>query len=687
MTVQIGIDVGGTFTDLFALEPESGRTIVAKAPSSRDIVSGVIAVLETSGIPFADIQFITHGSTVATNALVQQRNAPVGLLVTAGFRDVPETRRLWREHLFGNFWDRPPALVRRKLRREIPERVDRGGRVLVPLDDDAVRREVLFLRDHGVQSIAICFLFSFLNPDHERQAEAIAREVYPDAFITLSYDVNPEIKEYERMSTTLVAASLKPVVDDYLAKLEDRLRQEGITSPIHIMKSNAGIMSAGAARRKPAEVIKSGPAGGIASSRFYGALLGEPNLITIDIGGTTADVGLVREGQASVVHGEDLAWDIPVRVPMVDLKSIGAGGGSIAWRDRAGVLHVGPQSAGADPGPVCYGRGGREPTVTDAAITAGLLDPAYFLGGTIPLDAEAARRSIRDRVACHFGWSEMEAAAGLLHITVSNMAELVRELTINRGYDPRDFALMAFGGAGPLFAAMLAAEVGLQRVYIPRDPGVFSAWGGLFSDIVHDYARSYSGLLGSLDLDALRSLAELMRGEAARDFVGDGVSLDGPRAEYRYDLDLRYRGQSHELTVPVGRNRMTAPGLREVGEQFALIHEQFYGHSRPEDPIEVTTLRLRAAWLTEKVSADRLRTPEADGADPQAKGARTAYFYGRGEIPAVPVYERSGLPRAFTRPGPLIVEEPQSTTVIPPGLRLLVGSTGEMLITRDEEGG
>jgi N-methylhydantoinase A/oxoprolinase/acetone carboxylase beta subunit len=482
-----------------------------------------------------------------------------------------------------------------------------------------------------------------------------------------------------------VAASLKPVVDDYLAKLEERMREEGISGPIHIMKSNAGIMSAGAARRKPAEIIKSGPAGGIASSRFYGALLGEPNLITIDIGGTTADVGLVRDGQASVVHGEDLAWDIPVRVPMVDIKSIGAGGGSIAWRDRAGVLHVGPQSAGADPGPICYGRGGREPTVTDAAITAGLLDPDYFLGGTIPLDAEAARRSIRDTVAGHFGWSEMEAAAGLLQITVSNMAELVRELTINRGYDPRDFALMAFGGAGPLFAATLAAEVGLQRVYIPRDPGVFSAWGGLFSDIVHDYARSVSGLLGSLDLDGLRSLAEQMRGEAARDFAADGVSLDDPRAEFRYDLDLRYRGQSHELTVPVGSDLFTGPALPEVGERFVVLHEQFYGHSRPEDPIEVTTLRLRAAWLTEKISADRLRTPDLDDAGPVAKGERTAFFYGCGQIPAIPVFERSALPRRFSRLGPLIIEEPQSTTVVPPGHRLMVGGTGEMLITRDEE--
>jgi N-methylhydantoinase A len=267
------------------------------------------------------------------------------------------------------------------------------------------------------------------------------------------------------------------------------------------------------------------------------------------------------------------------------------------------------------------------------------------------------------------------------------MAELVRELTINRGYDPRDFALMAFGGAGPLFAAMLAAEVGLQRVYVPRDPGVFSAWGGLFSDIVHDYARSYSGLLGSLDLDALRSLAELMRGEAARDFAGDGVALDDPRAEVRYDLDLRYRGQSHELTVPVGRDGMTGPGLREVGERFVLLHEQFYGHSRPEDPIQVTTLRLRAAWLTEKIPADRLRTPDAGAAAPGAKGERTAFFYGCGEIPAVPVYERSALPRDFSRQGPLIVEEPQSTTVVPPGHRLVVGGTGEMLITRDEEGG
>jgi N-methylhydantoinase A/oxoprolinase/acetone carboxylase beta subunit len=262
----------------------------------------VVDVLASSGIPFADIQFITHGSTVATNALVQQQGAPVGLLVTRGFRDIPETRRLWREHLFGNFWDRPPALTRRKLRREVRERIDRDGRVLTPLDEDDVRREVCFLRDQGVASIAICFLFSFLNPEHERRAEAIAREVYPDVFVTLSSDVNPEIKEYERMSTTLVAASLMPILDRYLATLEQRLREEGIVAPIHIMKSNAGIMSASAARRKPAEVIKSGPAGGIAASRFYGALLGEPNLITIDIGGTTADVGLVRDGEATVVR-------------------------------------------------------------------------------------------------------------------------------------------------------------------------------------------------------------------------------------------------------------------------------------------------------------------------------------------------------------------------------------------------
>ncbi|MFW9804680.1 MAG: hydantoinase/oxoprolinase family protein, partial [Candidatus Thorarchaeota archaeon] len=643
---------------------------------------GVINVLRDSGVPLSEIQFITHGSTIATNALVEHRSVPIGLLVTHGFRDIPETRRVWREFLFGNFWDRPTSLVRRKFRREVEERVDWQGRVLVPLKEEDVQQQVTFLKDHRIRSIAVCYLFSYLNPAHEERTEQIIRDIYPEAFVTLSSEVNPEIKEYERMSTTLVAASLKPILDEYLGKLESSLREEGIHTPLHIMKSNAGIMSATAARQKPAEIIKSGPAGGISSARFFGSLLSEPNLISVDIGGTTADVGLIHRGQSNFMQSEFLEWDIPIRSPMVDIKSVGAGGGSIAWLDRAGILHVGPQSAGADPGPVCYASGGTQPTVTDAAVTAGLVNPNYFLGGRIRLDKQSARDAIRERIAAHFGWSEMEAAGGLMQIAVSNMAQLIREITINRGYDPRDFSLMAFGGAGPLFAAQLAAEVGIQRAYVPPDPAVFSAWGGLFSDIVHDYGQSFGGILGQVDTAALQGLAKHLHREAASDLALDGVSVIDENASLTYFLDLRYHGQFHELTIPVDGSSFTPAVLSQAGQRFEELHEQFYDHTRPEDPIEVTALRLRAAWATPKMEAENLRLP--DGGAAQPKLVRSVHFFGFGEYSKVQVYERGELAKGFVAAGPLIVEEPQSTTVVPPRFQLAVGAYGELLITKEE---
>lgn len=666
MSAIVGVDVGGTFTDVYVFERE-GTTHAAKAPSTPDAVSGVLAALQQVVEP-DEVEALSFGSTIATNALIERRLARVGFLTTSGFRDVLEIRRLWRPHLFGHAWDRPAAVVPRRLRLEAAGRIDWRGREVEPLTEGDVRSAAESFAAAGVEAVAIAFLFSYLNPEHERRAGQILREMLDGVHIVLSSDVNPERGEYERSSTTAIAAGLTPVVDRALAAVEDRLREAGLARPPRVMKSNGGVMSIGAARKRPVELVKSGPAGGASAGVFLSERIGEPNLILIDIGGTSADASLIIDGHPARGDSDALEWDIPIRVPVVDIRSVGAGGGSIAWLDPAGGLRVGPHSAGAVPGPVAYGAGGDQPTVTDAALTCGLIDPSYFLGGRMRLDADAARASLGP-IANGLGFSLEHAAASVVHMATVEMAALVRHITVDRGLDPRSFTLVAFGGAGPLFAGALLDELGIGRAVIPTGAATLSAMGGAFADVTFDYRRTEVGLVHDMTSTQMRDAFGELLERARADVRGEG--FDQP--ELRTSVDLRYAGQWHEIEIELEPDG----DLLDAASRFEDEHERLWGHRRPEDPVELTAVRVRATSRVPKPTVAEVASLPA----PAPKGRRTITLFASGEHD-FPVFERDRLGAGLALAGPAIVEEPQTTTVIGPGQRLEVLTGGDLVLAR-----
>lgn len=678
MSYHTCVDVGGTFTDLFAVDDETGAVRAEKVSTTEDAVTGIIEALRLSGIDPGTVRSFIFGSTRVTNALVDGRIAPVAFLGTEGFTDTLEIRRLWREHLFGWRWERPKALVPHDLRFGVAGRIDWRGREIEPLDLDAVDRAVERVRQRGIATIAVSLLFSFLNPEHERRVKARTAEIAPEITVHLSSDVNPEIKEYERASTTVVGASLSPLVDGLLRDLESRLAEVGISAPPQVIKSNGGVMSATSARLKPLEIIRSGPAGGVASVLRLSRELALPNLIGIDIGGTTADVSVITEGAVTYTRQTHLHWDIPIRVSMADVRSVGAGGGSLAWLDPVGRLHVGPHSAGANPGPACYARGGTQPTVTDAAIVAGLLDPDRFLGGRMRIDAEAARVAIDEHVAKPHGLAVREAAAGIYRIVTARMAQLIGEMTVQVGLDPRDYALVGFGGAGPLFVAALAEEIEAACAIVPHYPAVWSAMGGLFADTVHDYAQSHFERIEYVSLETIDGIAASLSRLARRHLLQDGH--DPNDAELTYAFDLRYVGQSHEIAVSVGAHPpFTGEHLRSIEARFEEQHERTYAHRRPEDAREMTTLRLRARVPR------RLRMPPfaaPDAALDRSAGRRKVTFHGHDKDLEAQILDRDALRPGIVVKGPAIVEEDQSNTVVPPGFALRLDAAGHLVIER-----
>lgn len=676
MAYHVGVDVGGTFTDLFAIDDRSGAVLTEKADSTADGVGGVLRALQLSGIAPAEVATLVFGSTAATNALVERHLAPVAFLATEGFTDTLEIRRLWREHLFGWQWDRPVSLVPHDLRFGIPGRIDWRGREIAPLDLAALDGIIARLRRRGIGTVAVSLLFSFVNPAHEHRVRDRFAEAAPEITVLLSSDVNPEIKEYERASTTVIAAALSPLVDRMLASLEERLAAAGVIARPQIIKSNGGIMSAAAARAKPLEMVRSGPAGGVASALRLSRELGLPNLITVDIGGTTADVAVVTAGEAGFTRQAELEWDIPIRVPMADVRSVGAGGGSIALLDAAGRLRVGPESAGANPGPACYGRGGTAATVTDAAVVAGHLDPARFLGGRMAIDARAAEAAVRDGVATPLGLSVQEAASGILRLAAVRMGQLIGEMTVQVGLDPRDYVLVGFGGAGPLFLGALLDEVEAESAIVPRHPSVWSAFGGLFADVAHDYARSHIAMLDAIDPRTLDRLAQDLTELAAADLRRDGLAPGD--ATLGFALDMRYAGQSHEITVPLaggppfGRN-----ALKATAAAFAVLHERHYAHQR-EDPCQLVTMRL-AARLPRRLALPPVALPEKPA---KPIGIRPLWFHGRDEALDAQVWSRDSLAAGQRIAGPALVIEPQAHIILPPDQTLDVGAAGALILRR-----
>ena len=679
MGVHVGVDVGGTFTDLFAVDARDGSVLTEKTDTTADAVGGVIEAIRQSGIDASTIESLVFGSTIATNALVENTVEPVAFLGTQGFTDILETRRLWREHLFGWKWDRPRSLVASDLRFGVPGRIDWKGCEIEPLGLAAIDHAIAMIEQRGLRAVAVSYLFSFLNPDHELRTRDRFSALAPDIDVTLSHHVNPEIKEYERASTTVVAASLSPIVGRMMDELVTGLKRHGVPVVPRVIKSNGGVMSARTARAKPLEIVRSGPAGGVASAVRLARELGKPNLITLDIGGTTADVAVITDGAVRHSEQTNIAWDIPIRAAMADVRSIGAGGGSIAYLDRAERLHVGPRSAGAVPGPACYGRGGREPTVTDAAVVAGLVDPARFLGGRMAVSHDAAANALTQTVAEPLGLDIADAASGVIHVITMRMAQLINEMTVQTGLDPRRYWLVGFGGAGPLFVGALSAEIEALGALVPPYPAVWSAFGGLYADVVHDYAHSHLCLLRDLAADDMEGIMRGFSEAAARDLVDDGLALENARIEHAFDV--RYKGQSHHLRVPVDLSQgLTQASLEEVEQRFEALHKAMYGHTRPGDPQQLVTVRCIVRVPRALPAAQAARWSSTQNGE---RKVRSVFFHGEeGAVPTT-ICNRQDLSAGTQIDGPLIVEEDQSNTVLPPGLRLTVGDRGVLQIERN----
>jgi N-methylhydantoinase A/oxoprolinase/acetone carboxylase beta subunit len=593
------------------------------------------------------------------------------VLLTEGFGDLLDLRRLWREHLFGNWWRRPESLVTRDYCLEVRERVLRDGTVSVRLDEDSVRAACQELRDRGVQSVAVCLLHSFVHPAHERRVGEIASEELPDVAVTLSSDVLPEIREYERTSTTVVSAMLKPVLASYLGRLEERLEEQDRTAPLHVMRSNGGVMTAATAVRMPATTLMSGPAGGVTAAAHVARLIGAEDVITFDMGGTSTDVGLIERGEPLTTMQREIEWDIPVGGPALDVKAIGAGGGSLAWIDSGGGLHVGPQSSGAKPGPACYGLGGTEPTVTDANVLLGRIAPDTFLHGAMKLDSALAGEAL-GRIARPYGWSPLEAAAAIWRIAHTNMSLLVRERTVNRGLDPRRFTLVSFGGAGGLFATEIARDLGIPRVCVPRHASALSALGGLLADLTHDVTQTFLSPIASIDRDALTTLCHELKHRGLAE-----LGARGNEASEAFSVDLRYIGQGFELTVPASFDGGVSQGALEAAcTRFHERHEQLYSFARPSEPVELVNVRYRASLAVAKPALQ----PLTRGPATLEPSARPVYFDVVDDFIDTRVIVRERLGAGARLDGPALVQEPDTVTVIAPGQTACIDDHGNLLV-------
>ncbi|HEU4368579.1 MAG TPA: hydantoinase/oxoprolinase family protein [Methylomirabilota bacterium] len=677
--MQIGVDIGGTFTDIVALD-RTGRLSLTKVPSTpKDLLEGIGAavsqVLALAGAPSSAVERFIHGTTVATNAILEQKGAVTAVLTTEGFEDVLELGRMKRSRMYDLSMDAevPTFLAPRRRRLGIRERLDARGHVLVPLDEDAVRRAVGALRAQAVQAVAVCYLFSFVNPAHERRTREILAELAPELSVSLSSDVDPTFREYERLCVTAFDAYLGPVVKRYLAGLADTLGRLGVPGVPLIMRSRGGIVSAALAAQQPVTLFLSGPAGGVIGAGFAAERSGVRDFVSLDMGGTSNDVALVRDGRP-LLASEGSIGPYPVRTPMVDLNTIGAGGGSIAWIDAAGGLRVGPRSAGADPGPACYGRGGDEATVTDASVVLGYLNPARFAGGAVALDAGAAERAVA-AIGRRLGVDPVAAAAGIHRVVNARMADQIRLVTIKRGYDPRQFALVVLGGAGPVHGAALAEEMGMAEVLVPEVPGVLAAFGLLAAAIEHHHARTLQARTDAADLGAVNHrLGEL--DTAGRDRMREeGVAADHVRVTYA--ADMRYVGQAYELEVPIAVP-VTREAMPEILAAFHAVHERVYGYARAQQPVEFVNLRAVHTFpLPRPVVTPAAR---ATGTLDDARlGERRAYF--GGFVPTT-VYERARLPLGARLAGPAIVEQSDTTTVIPPGVTARVDDAGSLRLRR-----
>ena len=675
----IGIDVGGTFTDLTAIDESTGRVVVTKVPSERQReAKAVLDGLRALGIASRDVRRVVHGTTVGTNAVLERRGARVAILTTRGFRDLIEIGRTKRNipALFVPTFVRPKPVVERKHRFEVAERLNADGSVLVPLDMASVDRALDGALDAGAEALAVCLLHAYLDPTHEHAVADAAKGKRPGLPVSCSADVVAEYREFERFSTTVLNAYLQPLMDSYLGALEERLLAAGYAHGVLTVGSSGGMMTTETARRLPIRTIFSGPAGGVSQACHVGGVAGIRDFITYDMGGTSTDVCLVRE-PAPVTTSDSMVGAFPVKVPQIDMHTVGAGGGSIAFLEVDGSLQVGPRSAGASPGPAAYGLGGTEPTVTDANVVLGRIGTNRRLGGSIAIDGGRAREAVAWLAQRIPGLGVEALAEGIVKIAIARMTSAIREISIQRGHDPRDFTLIAFGGAGPMHAVALAEEIGLPRVLVPRHPGNFSALGLLASDIKHDDVRTRVGALRERAAMLANLFAEMEAG-ARRQLEREGFTSEAQRMHR--SLDLRYRGQAFELTVPVGADCAGAAGLAAIEDAFHRMHRSVYGHENRAAAIELVNARLTAYGLVPKPAADQYRSGTASLDDALIE-RRQVWFAG---APAEsPVWERERLPAGAHLRGPGIIEEFGATTVLPPDWAAQLDAHGNLLLERE----
>jgi len=668
--MRISIDVGGTFTDVILVDESTGQFHYAKTPTTHyDLAEGVLSgleeIIQISGTSMADLRYLIHGTTIGTNAIIEGKGARVGLLTTEGFEDVLEIRRVARpkEAAFDFEVDNPPPLVPRYLRKGIKERINSKGEITTPLDEESLRIAIDVFQKERVEAIVISFLFSFLNPTHELRASELCRSLYPEALVSISSEICPEFREYERTCTTVMNGYLGPVIKGYLDNLMNRLSERYGTVRVHIMQSNGGSMPLETAKHHAAQLINSGPAGGAMATAFISRLTGHEMAIGADMGGTTFDISIVDRGMPKTTTWGGVA-EYPIKLPMVDMKTIGAGGGSIAWIDQGGMLNVGPQSAGSSPGPACYGWGGTLPTVTDANVVVGRLNPSYFLGGKIPLYPDAAREAIQKYVAGPMGVSPEEAALSIIRIVNANMAKGISGVSVQRGYDLREFILVPFGGAAANHAVDIAEELGITKIVVPPMAGNFSAVGLVVADVQHDYVRTVAKKEGGVDSEELLAMLKIMEAEGTRQLREENV--ESPNIRIEWSADMRYEGQSWELNTPIERTERLGPSeLQNVISAFHALHKKVYSYNQPKERVEFINLRVRATGKNES-----LALPEEQEKPTPLSGVlkekRPIYFKDTGSV-EVSVYERDRFRSGSLIPGPCLIEERISTTLIPLG--------------------
>ena len=675
---MVGIDVGGTFTDFVSYDPETKTVEVWKNPSTpNDPNDGILTGLGKFEAP-GDIKNLRLGTTIATNAILERKGATVGYVTTEGFKDIPFIQRGNRRSHYDITWIKPKPLVKRRHCYEISERVMANGEVETPLDETGVRAMAKQIKEEGeIEALSVNFLFSYVRPDHEQRVKQILAEELPDIPVSISFDVMPKWKEYERASTTIADAYVKPIVSNQVRNIRQRFSENGITDHIVVIKSNGGEMTLEAAENTPIQMTVSGPTGGVIAGKHIAGLVGIDHLVTIDMGGTSTDTSTIVGGQENFTTDFEIEFGIPIQIPMIDIRTIGAGGGSIAWIDKGGMLRVGPESAGADPGPACYGTGGTKATVTDANLVLGRINPDNFLGGEMKLDKSAAEKAVQ-AVAGELGRSAGETALAVIQIANNNMVGALRSVLIERGLDPRDFSLLGFGGAGPLHIADLMNDAGIPSGIVPNYPGQFSAFGFILTDARVDTQRTVQMTSKRFDQERATEVMQSLIDTGIGDLKGQGY---GKNVEIYRSLEMRYLGQNYELEIPISFDSFTDETTPQLWQAFHDMHEARFGFNIPREVIEVITVKATTVSLTEKPELATIG--DSAGAAAEAVARREVTFEGGRHD--TPIYDRADLRAGHRIAGPAIVEEAASVTVLRPDQNLRVDAYGNLLIGKIAE--